>query len=169
MRGMAYPYGTWNDTVIAALRTCGIAYARTVVSTNDFRLPENWLRLNPTCHHGSPQLMELAQKFIGDRVSRAPYLFYLWGHAYEFDANKNWNVMEEFSDLTGGRDDVWYATNMEVYEYVSAYRQLVFGVDGELVKNPTGTDIWFSCSDQLMQVRSGSAVDLSHASSYKQS
>ena len=34
VRGMAYPFGTYDDRVIEALRAADIAYARTVVSTD---------------------------------------------------------------------------------------------------------------------------------------
>ena len=50
-RGMAYPYGTYSDEVIELLAKCGIAYSRTTKPTFNFKFPENWLALHPTCHH----------------------------------------------------------------------------------------------------------------------
>ena len=38
---------------------------------------------------------------------------------------------------------MWYATNMEIYDYVTAYRSLVHSADGSVVYNPTLKDIWF--------------------------
>ncbi len=64
VRGMAYPYGTYNDTVLSALKLCNICYSRTVRSTEKFGFPENWLTLHPTTHHRNPKLMELAAKFV---------------------------------------------------------------------------------------------------------
>ena len=145
VRGMAYPYGTLNDTVVEVLKSCGIAYARTVVSTKKFTLPTDWLRMPATCHHKAPELMELAESFITKKVSRNdPLLFYLWGHSYEFEADNNWNVIEEFAAYMGNRDNVWYATNIEIYEYIEAYKRLVFSVDGSIVHNPTSVDLWCS-------------------------
>ena len=63
-RGMAYPFGTYNDAVVEALAECGICYSRTVKSTEKFGFPENWLTLHPTCHHKNPRLMELAKQFV---------------------------------------------------------------------------------------------------------
>ena len=63
VRGFAYPYGTYSDEAVDTLRTCGIAYARTVVSTHNFEIPNEWLRLNPTCHHDDPKLDELCDRF----------------------------------------------------------------------------------------------------------
>ena len=39
IRGLAYPFGTYSDTVVEALKATGTAYARTVVSTNNFSIP----------------------------------------------------------------------------------------------------------------------------------
>ena len=46
-------------------------------------------------------------------------MFYLWGHSYEFDENDNRDVIEKFAEFVGGRDDIWYATNIEIYDYVN--------------------------------------------------
>ena len=40
-RGMAYPFGTYNDSVIDILEKCHIAYSRTVKATYTFNFPEN--------------------------------------------------------------------------------------------------------------------------------
>lgn len=34
-------------------------------------------------------------------------LFYVWGHSYEFDVNNNWERIEEFCKMLGGRDDIF--------------------------------------------------------------
>ena len=37
---------------------------------------------------------------------------------------------------------MWYATNMEVYDYVKAYDNLVFSLDGKTVYNPSAIDVY---------------------------
>ncbi len=155
VRGMAYPYGTFDDEVVECLKACGIVYARTTVSTGTFDLPRDWLRLAATCHHNDPRLMELARKFVEKKTSRAPWLFYLWGHSYEFEQNDNWNVIEEFAAYTGGREDVWYATNLEIYEYVHDYEQLIFSTDGSMVCNPTARTLYFATAYENREVKAG--------------
>ena len=144
IRGMAYPFGTLSEQVTDCLKCAGISYSRTVVSTENFDLPTDWLRLPATCHHNNSRLMELARKFINMKIKGAPQMFYLWGHSYEFVSDGNWNVIEEFAELIGKRDDIWYATNIEIFDYVSAYRQLLFDVNMTLVSNPTATDLYFT-------------------------
>ena len=34
------------------------------------------------------------------------------------------------------QDDVWYATNGEIYDYVNAYENLVFSADGKRIYKP---------------------------------
>jgi peptidoglycan/xylan/chitin deacetylase (PgdA/CDA1 family) len=160
VRGMAYPYGTTSDSVIAALQSCGIAYSRTIVSTNDFRMPKDWMRLTATCHHNSPELQSLVKKFAEDTVFGSPYLFYLWGHSYEFEVYNNWNVIENFAKYIGNRDDIWYATNIEIYNYVDDYNRLVFSIDGKRIKNPSNRKIWFEYSEKIIEIEAGATIEI---------
>lgn len=160
VRGMAYPFGTMSENVIEALNICGIVYSRTVVSTNDFRIPKDWMQLTATCHHNSPELQKLAKKFIEDKVTQTPYLFYLWGHSYEFEANNNWSVIEDFARYVGNRDDIWYATNIEIYDYIDAYNRLVFSVDAKRVKNPSSRKVWFEYSERIIEIEVGAIIEL---------
>lgn len=159
-RGMAYPFATYNDDVVEILKRCGICYSRTAKSTEGFRFPENWLTLHPTCHHKNPKLMELAKHFAEDRSRYISdnWMFYLWGHSYEFDNDNNWNVIEEFAEYIGGRDEIWYATNIEIYDYIKAYESLQTSVDKSIIHNPTATDVWFVQDDETYCVRAGQTL-----------
>jgi len=159
-RGMAYPFGTYSDAVVDALQKCGICYSRTVKSTENFGFPENWLTLHPTCHHNCKNLMTLAKKFVEEN-SRYPsdnWMFYLWGHSYEFDNNDNWNVIEEFCEYIGGKDDIWYATNIEIYDYIKAYESLQTSVDKTIVHNPTSIDVWLLQNGKTYCVKAGETI-----------
>ena len=165
IRGMAYPQGTVSvsDSVVASLRQCGIAYARTTVSTERFDLPADWLRMPATCHHKNPRLMTLAEQFLQSTFEKAPGLFYLWGHSYEFDRNEpdnNWGVIENFAAYMGGREEIWYATNLEIYDYVAAYKQLLFSTEGTKVQNPTAATLWFEAGRKLHCIASGETLNL---------
>lgn len=163
VRGMAYPYGDVSDQVVASLRQCGIAYARTVAATERFDLPTDWLRLPATCHHRNPRLMELANLFVKEPFNRNPGMFYLWGHSYEFDWNKpdnNWCIIEEFAEFIGNREDIWYATNIQIYDYVCAYKQLIFSTDGSKVFNPTATKLYFEYKEKIWTVGPGQHLRL---------
>ncbi len=157
VRGMSYPYGTYNQAVVDALPFLGMEYARTVVSTEKFTLPTDFLRWDATCHHNNPKLMELADKFISPFTywRRGTHLFYLWGHSYEFDRDNNWEVLEAFCEKLGNRDDIWYATNIEIVDYMNAVKQIRFSADAHLAYNPTCTDVWVSVNDVPTKLAAG--------------
>ena len=106
--------------------------------------------------------MELAKNFAenNSRYSSDNWLFYVWGHSYEFDDRDNWNVIEEFSKYIGGREDIWYATNIEVYDYVKAYEALRVSVDRTLVHNPTAIDVWFVEGKTTYCVKAGETIKI---------
>ena len=139
---LAYPYGWYDDTLIDVLKQCGITYCRTVESTENFDLPENWLAWNPTCHHDDEALFDLADEFVSKQNVERPLLFYVWGHTFEFERNNNWERMDRFMEKVAKQDDVWYATNGEIYDYVNAYENLVFSADGKRIYNPSKMPVW---------------------------
>ena len=145
VRGMAYPFGdySYSEDVAGALRATGIVYSRMTSATRNFRLPSDWLKWNPTCKHTDERLMEYAKKFVADSNNKEPMLFYLWGHSFEFDADGNWDVIEGFCEYMGNREDVWYATNIEIYDYVQAYQRLVWAADMRRVHNPSAIPVSF--------------------------
>ena len=147
VRGMAYPFGVFNEDVIKIADYCGIVYSRTTIATHSFDLPSRWIPLNPTCHHGDGELFNLLDRFLNMDVQRDPKLFYLWGHSYEFNDNGNWDRIEAFAEKAGGRSDIWYATNIEIYDYVKAFKSLITSFDGKIVTNPSSETIYFYYQD----------------------
>ena len=89
-------------------------------------------------------------------------LFFLWGHSYEFDQNDNWEHMEGFIKETAGREDVYYATNAEICQYVEAYRRLVFSADSSMVYNPSCITLWLggTFTEETLEVKPGAIVKL---------
>lgn len=161
VRGMAYPYGDYDEKVMDVLKMCGICYSRVCHSTSDFRLPKNWYEWRPTCHHDD-DIMQLADYFIGKQLEECdePILFYVWGHTYEFDQRNNWDKMEKFAEKIGNRDDIWYCTNIEFYDYVQCFNSLQFSVDENIVHNPTATDVWitFNSNKKTFVIPAGKTV-----------
>ena len=112
--GMAYAYGCVNDKVAEYLKSIGIKYGRTVETTHSFDIPKEPIKLGATCHHNDEKLFELAEKFIkAEPKENEQMLFYVWGHSYEFDVNKNWDRIEKFCKMMAGRKDIFYGTNKE--------------------------------------------------------
>ena len=160
VRGMAYPFGTYDKRVIQTLKELNIEYSRSVVTTNNFELPEEYLAWAGTCHHNYEKLFELAQSFIDKEEHDKPSLFYLWGHSYEFDSDNNWEVIEEFCRLVGNNSKVWYATNIEIVDYLNAQKSLKFSATGSSVYNPSGVDVWISINGKVVEIEKGNVLAL---------
>lgn len=159
VRGMAYPYGTYSKEVLEVLKGIGVEYSRTVNSHEGFCLPSNPLEWNPTCHHSNPNLMKIAKRFIhGDFFGLG--LFYLWGHSYEFDLDNNWKVIEELCEYISGRADVWYATNIEIIDYLEAWSRLRFSSDFTFVYNPSAISVWIEFNEVPIEIKPGEIKNL---------
>ncbi|MBR5260819.1 MAG: polysaccharide deacetylase family protein [Oscillospiraceae bacterium] len=111
MVGMAYPFGDCDERIMKAVADAGLLYGRTTKTTGTFALPEDPLAWKATCHHKDENLIPYVDEFLaeGDDLR----LFYIWGHSYEFDVERNWQNIENFCKKIAGRDDVWYCTNGE--------------------------------------------------------
>ena len=59
-------------------------------------------------------MFALARQFV-EMQPESQQLFYIWGHAYEFDIDDSWDRFEEFLKLISGRDDIRYCTNREAF------------------------------------------------------
>lgn len=120
MQGMAYAFGDYNDRVVEYLKGIGLKYGRTTKSNFSFDLQTDLLRFEPTCHHNAENLMDLAKQFVESKPDK-PQIFYLWGHSYEFDVGNNWEIIEEFCKYISNREDIFYGTNTEVFEYYNLF------------------------------------------------
>lgn len=158
--GMAYPYGAYDARTAGLLRACGIRYCRTVNSTHSFGIPRDWLTLHPTCHHDDPELFALTDRFLQPDRADDTRLFYIWGHAYEFEANRNFDRFEKLGDLLAGKEDVWYATNIDICTYAEAFGRLVFSAERGRVWNPSARTVWLEENGRLYAVGPGAEVSL---------
>lgn len=159
IRGMSYPFGRYDDRVIEDARIAGMVYSRTVKSTEDFAFPDDFMAWHPTAHHNNEHLFDLLDAFLKDD-SDEPKLMYIWGHSFEFGRDNNWDRIERFCESAGGKDNVWYATNIEIYDYYTNMYRLIISADGTIINNPTGTEIWFYAGGELMSVKAGETVRL---------
>lgn len=161
VRGHAYPNGSYSAEIKQLFRQLGIAYARVVESRATYELPADPLEWHPTCHHTDAELMKKAEYFANFKKKQYLKLMYVWGHSYEFDHGNGWEIIEEFCRYMGGRDDIWYATNIEVIDYMDAAARLVFSGDNETVHNPSAIGVWLQVSDgEPVEVRGGATVRL---------
>lgn len=115
---MAYPGGQspmYTDHVKELIRTrTGIKMARTTTSTHDFLPQTDLLEFKPSVYHHREwdEMFRLGKEFL-DLKTDEPRVYYVWGHAYEFDIHNDWDRFEEFLRMMAGRDDICYCTNRQ--------------------------------------------------------
>jgi len=113
--GYVYPFGTTSGEAERLIKNAGFLYTRGVASTYSFAVPQDFIRLQPTCRFNDPRVTGLLDEFIssenpGDR------LFYIWGHAYELDLNMGTGSCDHLKRLlekVATRSDIVCASNAE--------------------------------------------------------
>lgn len=119
--GMAYPgAGLYYTQEVADIirENTQIRYARGCKNHHTFKLPENLMLWEPTCHQNDSQLLELGRAFVQADASEEDLLFYVWGHSFEFEKFKSWDLFERFCEMMAGKPDIEYVTNGEVARYL---------------------------------------------------
>ena len=116
--GFAYPGGGINhDKRVADIirRRTGVKYCRTTDSTHSFAPQTDLYEFNPTVYHHveMDEMFRLGEKFL-ELDASTPQIFYIWGHAYEFDIRNEWGRFEEFCKMMSGAPDIFYGTNREI-------------------------------------------------------
>ena len=155
VRGLAYPCGSVDQRVMDLLKGCGIVYARAVGTTKKFAIPprDTWLNWECSCHHW--ELEQLIDPFL---QGKGLMLLSVWGHAYEFDQRDDWEVITDQLTRLGGHEEIWYATNIEVFDYITAYQNLDVSVDGSLAYNRSGVSVWVSVKGKKVESPAGQVV-----------
>ena len=156
--GMSYPCDDYNAEVVSTLRACGIVYSRTGCDTNGFRQPDDFMRWQPTCHHKNA--LPICERFLEKLDSNwfSP-LLYIWGHSYEFRTEEDWAYIESILKMLAHNDKIWYATNLEIYNYMTAQRQLQISADETVFCNPSAIDVWVERNKKdIIKIPAGQTV-----------
>ncbi len=174
VRGMAYPFGNTNDEVVEAITGLGIEYARTVGDTQNFEIPNEFLRWHPTIHqfakaYWEPNQPEKDKKEL-DFFNKLIHEFLnintvavidIWGHSWEMGTDQNkWEDTEKFFQLLANNPLIYYAKQIDLVDYVKAYRNLKFSVDKNWVTNTSSLDIFIKKNDKVYQISKGATIHL---------
>ena len=174
IRGMAYPdtgitkfsNGATYENIKRYLTDLGIAYSRTLDGDNNgFYLPQDFYAWMPSVRHANSKTLEYIDEFaaLTDDMygaKRDARLFYMWGHSYEFENQNNWDYLDEICTRFKSLKDTWFATNIEIYDYITAYNSLIFSADETMVYNPTLLDIWFDIDKKLYKIKPGETLKI---------
>lgn len=154
VRGFSYPSASFNEEIKRLLPLLGIEYSRGVGSVTNFSLPKDWYEWYSTCHHNQ-HLNELGDHFLALDQQQHLFLMYVWGHSYEFTEHDNWNVIETFAEKMAFKEEIWYATNIEIKRYLEEAKQLRFSAAGDFVYNPNAQSIWLNNNGLIVEIQGG--------------
>lgn len=157
--GYAYPNASKCEDAVKALELCDMAYGITG-RPNNFRLPENLYLWPTTCHHRDAR--EYAEKFL-KRIDSYWYgpLFIICGHSHDFRKEEQWEEMEQILQMLAFNDKIWYATILEIRDYIVAQRSLRISIDEKRFTNPTNMDVWVEKDrSQIICIPAGQTVVL---------
>lgn len=174
VRGMAYPFGNHNEFVIETIKGLGIEYARTVEDTYTFKMPENFLKWHPTMHqfaraywepnnpeNDKKELTRFYQLINDFNSTKELSILDIWGHSWEMgnDPNK-WDETERFFKLLANHPDIHYTTQIDLVDYVNAFRNLKFSVEKNMVINQSSLTIFFKKNNKPYSVLPGKTLVL---------
>jgi lysophospholipase L1-like esterase/peptidoglycan/xylan/chitin deacetylase (PgdA/CDA1 family) len=164
VKGLAYPFGAFDEQVLQSLKALGIKYARTTVATKNFELPaNNFLELNPTCHINDA--INYGNYFANLKATKMQ-LLNVWGHSYEF--HNNWQLADSICNLLGNKKDIWYAKTIEMVDYLNAIKALEYKNDS--VFNPSeNTSVWIkNNADKFIELKPKQTLPIHFKSSFVQ-
>jgi len=176
VRGMAYPFGNTNDEVVSTIKGLGIEYARTVDDTYNFKMPENFLKWHPTMHQfckaywepNQPEkdLKELAlfYKTIDDFLQAKDLaVLDIWGHSWEMGTDQNkWDETEKFFNLLANNEAIYYTSQIDLVDYINAFRNLKFSVNKNSVTNTSAINVYIKINSKVFNVLAGTTMNLNY-------
>jgi peptidoglycan/xylan/chitin deacetylase (PgdA/CDA1 family) len=174
VRGLSYPFGNYNDTVVAVISGLGIEYARTVKDTYGFDIPDNFLEWHPTIHQFA-QAFNKPGDTVNDNKELAGFyrlvdnflktdnlaLLYVWGHSFENDSpGGRWAKMEKFFKMVANNPDVCYTTQIALVDYIHAFKNLKFTVSKSMATNLGSIDVCIKINSNFFLIPASKTVVL---------
>ncbi|MBR4720450.1 MAG: polysaccharide deacetylase family protein [Clostridia bacterium] len=119
VKGMAYPCCAPDERVIDIVKNKTIVkYARSTNVTYSSNPSADMLNYCGTVYHHRDwdRLFEMGKEFL-ELKPETPQIMYIWGHSYEFDIfPERWEKFEEFCKIMSNQKDIFYGTNIQVFE-----------------------------------------------------
>lgn len=155
VRGLAYPYGNYSPRVIKTIRPLGFAYARTCENQRDpfpWNEPLAWpTTVYQNAHNNWPA--EFSRRY----ESSESFCYFVWGHACEFE--DDWARAAKLYRPLSGKSDVWYATNIELWDYERARRRVAVAANKRSAFNPSALAVTLLVDGNLRQIAGGETLE----------
>ena len=172
VRGMAYPFGSYDNLVVETINGLGIEYARTVSDSYNFSIPSNFLIWHPSIHQFGKAYFKAKDSENDKKELNTFYslvanflksdtlaLLDVWGHSWENDGEGNrWVEMENFFKQVSNRNDINYTTQIALVDYLNAYKGLKFSVEKNTIENHSAIDVFIKIDNKPYKILAGSTL-----------
>ena len=176
VRGMAYPFGNYNDFIVETIKGLGIEYARTVYDSYTFNIPENFLQWRPTMHQfakayyepnkpeNDKKELDLFYQTINTFIQTKDLaLMDIWGHSFELGSDESkWIEAEKFFKMLANNPNIYYAKQIDIVDYINAFNNLKISVDKNKVFNTSSLTIYFKKEGKTYSVLPGKMLIISN-------
>ena len=164
IHGMAYPFGgtgsgAYDYRVIDIAQQEGIRYARTTNDSGSLEIPANlpdglmqWAAT--TNDWDGLRFADMLLNWKEERLA----LLYLWGHSHFLD-EEGWTRMRTICERLGHREDIWYAQNIQVADYLRAALRVSFS--DSTAHNSGDTSVWIRTAEGIVELAPGGTLPLS--------
>jgi len=158
VRGMAYPFGSYNQQVADLLRHLGIVYSRTCENAVHCFPPKDPLAWPSTAHQYAegPTVPERFAKLYENPGYSG--VFFIWGHGFEFHKKDDWASLERIFKPLSGKPDVWYCTNIELFDYEEARKRMIIAANTATAYNPSALTVTLRVGGKFVDVPGGATV-----------
>lgn len=165
IEGYASAYGRYDDRLLALLKELGIKYHRCAHPTSDYSPCEEPLLWQPGPHIAS-YMNEECKKHIDGFFETDTQLAMLtiWGHSFELtdmdcynqkdwgDLTERWDYIEDMFKNVSNKNDVWYATNIEIFKYLEAMKNAK--ISDTYIENNSDITLFFDVDGKTITVES---------------
>ncbi len=174
IRGMAYPFGSYDNLVVETISDLGIEYARTVADTYNFSIPKNFLMWHPSIHQFGKAFFKPNDEANDKKELNSFYslvydflkadsiaLLDVWGHSWENNGDGNrWVEMEKFFKLISRNNDIFYTTQIYLVDYINACKNLKFSVNKTMIENHSAIDVYIKLESKSYKIPAGSTINI---------
>lgn len=174
VRGMAYPFGSYDNLVVETISDLGIEYARTVADTYNFSIPKNFLMWHPSIHQFGKAFFKPNDEANDKKELNSFYslvydflkadsiaLLDVWGHSWENNGDGNrWVEMEKFFKLISRNNDIFYTTQIYLVDYINACKNLKFSVNKTMIENHSAIDVYIKLESKSYKIPAGSTINI---------
>lgn len=154
VEGFAVPFEFYSQQIADCAKASGFAYARMSECTGNYCPWQDRYYWKCGMFHLQPQLRDFVAGFLETEEELA--LCQIVGHSYDLDAEDLWDTTEEIFQSVAGHEDIWLATNLQLFHYLMAMSALDVA-DGCAV-NRSDTELWLKVDDRIVALQPGECV-----------